>query len=114
MEQASERRRHVRYFIPVPVAIMAPRLSDVRLVPEDISAGGFRVVVYQEPDPSFDADCAIQISGQEFQGVRARPAWIEANPTSPPTWTIGVSTVVPADVQPRLENHLRTCLGGRL
>ena len=41
MGEQKDNRDYIRYFITVPVVIVAPLLSDLRLIPEDISANGF-------------------------------------------------------------------------
>ena len=41
MGEQKDNRDYIRSFIPVPVVLLAPLLSDLRLIPEDISANGF-------------------------------------------------------------------------
>jgi len=75
----------------IPVLIEAPSLSDFPLVPEDVSAGGFQVVVSGEPKIGSTVEFTIQIYESVYPECRARIVWIKENKTDPATWAVGLS-----------------------
>jgi len=89
MPTEDERRKYSRFTIPV--VIDAPALSDVSVVPEDVSTGGFRVIVTKKPVAGDTVPCAIQILDEIFQNCRGRVVWVTENSEMPGTWTIGFS-----------------------
>ena len=111
MEEQKENRGYVRYFIPVPVVIVAPLLSDLRLIPEDISANGFQVVVSKNPHPDKEVECSIWVSDEEIQNIKAMPVWIKKNEENPPTWTMGLQFEIPEAIRDQLDSDLRRNLG---
>ncbi len=54
---ADEKHKDARHYLPV--VILAPTLSEMPLVPEDISEGGFRVLMNEEPPDVEKFDCSI-------------------------------------------------------
>ena len=82
-----EKRKDARHYLPV--VILAPTLSEMPLVPEDISEGGFRVLMNEEPPDGEKFDCSIQIGGQMFDGCRASVAWSYNNGNG--TWYAGIT-----------------------
>ena len=107
MEEQKENRGYVRYFILVPVVIVAPLLSDLRLIPEDISANGFQVVVSKNPHLDKEVECSIWVSDEEIQNIKAMPVWIKKNEENPPTWTMGLEFEMPEAKRDRLDSDLR-------
>lgn len=89
MKTAQDQRRYARFTIPV--VIQAPELSDLPLVPEDVSAGGFKVVVTQEPPQKDSIECSIQISEDVFDNCIAHVAWVHKNEGTPESWEVGLT-----------------------
>ena len=70
MEMRSEENRlFPRYFLPV--VIQVPDVSDLPLVPEDISAGGFKVLVTNKLPRGDQVECSIQIANEVLDNCRA-------------------------------------------
>lgn len=88
MNEHEERRRYSRYTIPV--VIDASEISDLPLVPEDVSAGGFRVIVLEKPEVGATVHCNIQVHGERFHDCYGRVAWSGSNEQTPGSWVIGV------------------------
>ena len=85
MGNIADKRQFQRFSIfSFPILIDAPSLSDFVLDPEDISLGGFRVVVSEEPKIENLIDCSVEMKGKEYQGCNARIAWISEIETDPP------------------------------
>jgi hypothetical protein len=87
MEPDQENRRFKRYFLPV--VIQVPDLSDLPLVPEDVSAGGFKVLVTSEPHLDKEIECSIQISDEVFDNCAATIVWAHENGDG--TWYAGIN-----------------------
>ena len=85
MPTEDERREYPRFTIPV--IIDAQGISDISLVPEDVSAGGFRVVVSKKPVIGESIPCTIQVLGENFQDCRG--IWSTEISGAPGTWSIG-------------------------
>ena len=77
MKAIDESRKFERFLLPV--VIQAPGISDLPLVPEDVSAGGFKVLVTKEPQLNESIECSIQISGEVFDDCEAVIAWVRDN-----------------------------------
>jgi len=75
----------------IPVVVDAPELSDLPLVPEDVSAGGFRLVTPKRPPAGSRFACSLQISGEAFDECQVEIIWVHENDTDPPSWTAGLS-----------------------
>ncbi len=88
MNENKERRRHSRYTIPV--VIDAPDISELPLIPEDVSAGGFRVIVPVKPEVGTGIHCNIQVHEERFHDCYGRVAWSGKNEQTPGSWVIGV------------------------
>ncbi len=89
MKTAQDQRKYERFTIPV--VIQAPELSDLPLVPEDVSAGGFKVVVTQEPPKKDSIECSIQVSDDVFDNCNAHIAWVRKIEGTPETWEVGLT-----------------------
>ncbi len=87
MKATDESRKFERYLLPV--VIQAPGISDLPLVPEDVSAGGFKVLVTKEPQLNELIECSIQISGEVYDDCEAMIAWVRDNEDE--TWYAGIS-----------------------
>ncbi len=89
MKTAQDQRKYARF--TVPVVIQAPELSDLPLVPEDVSAGGFKVVVTKEPPKKDSIECSIQISEDVFDNCTAHVAWVQKKDGPPEIWEVGLT-----------------------
>ncbi len=83
-----EERKHPRH--TVPVVIDMPDISDLPLVPEDVSVGGFQVIVPKKPEVGVVFHCDIQIFEERFENCHGRVVWTGKNPDTPGSWVIGV------------------------
>ena len=86
-KKSEEKRAFSRYFLPVVIQI--PDLSDLPLVPEDVSAGGFKVLVTNAPHRGDQVECSIQIANEVFDNCRATVVWDQDNGDG--TWYAGIS-----------------------
>ena len=111
MAAAEDNRRYVRYNIPVPVMVRAPKLSDLRLIPEDLSASGFQVVVLNKPALEMEIECSVYVHNHEVKGIRAKPVWVAENELNPSTWIVGFEFILPEEIRRSFEGRLRECLG---
>jgi hypothetical protein len=82
----TENRIFTRYFLPVVIQI--PGLSDLPLVPEDVSAGGFKVLVTSEPHRGDQVECSIQIANEVFENCEGTVVWDHDNGDG--TWYAGL------------------------
>ena len=87
MSTPEDGRKFKRFFLPV--VIQAPGISDFPLVPEDVSAGGFKVLVTTEPNLNVQFECSIQISSEVFDDCQATAAWAHDNGDG--TWYAGIT-----------------------
>lgn len=111
MASAEDKRRYVRYHIPVPVMVRAPMLSDLRLIPEDLSACGFQVVLLNKPALEMEIDCSVYVYDHELKGIRAKPVWVTENELNPSTWIVGLEFILPEEARRSFEGRLKECLG---
>lgn len=100
-----DRRRHSRHELPVVVTVST--ISELPLVPEDVSAGGIRLTVSKAPAPVTEVDCAIQFAGATFRISPARVVWIRPNEDDPPTWSVGLSMDLPDREREEFEAAVR-------
>ena len=89
MKTAQDQRRYARFTIPV--IVQAPELSDLPLVPEDVSAGGFKVMVTKEPPQRNSIECSIQVSEDVFDNCTAHVEWVRKNEDAPEIWEVGLT-----------------------
>ena len=111
MEKPIDNRKYTRHFIPVPVAIVAPLLSDLRLIPGDISVNGFQVVVSKNPRPDKEVECSIWVHDEEIKSIKATPVWIAKNEENPPTWSVGLKFEMPEAIRDQFGIDLQRILG---
>lgn len=108
MGDAQESRRYPRF--DLPVLIESAALSDVPLVPEDISAGGFMVVLPERPEVERVVECTLQVLGGVFPGCRARVMWARENGEVPGAWTAGLAVELAGPDRDRLAATLESLL----
>ena len=89
MTEEKTKRNFERFTLPV--IIEAPALSDVPLVPEDVSAGGFSFVVDGRAEENDEFDCTVMIIDRAFEDCRVLVKWVRTNPSDPETWLIGLA-----------------------
>jgi hypothetical protein len=89
MKTKQDQRQYER--VTVPVVIQAPGLSDLPLVPEDVSAGGFKVVVTQEPSQHASIECSLQFGDEVFDNCNARVVWVSKNEGPYESWDVGLT-----------------------
>lgn len=94
----------------LPVIIEASALSDVPLVPEDISAGGFSFIVDARPEENEEFDCTVMILDHEFEDARALVRWIKKIPSEPETWLIGLAFQMSGQDREKFETLLEKLL----
>lgn len=104
-DEEANRRRGPRF--DLPAVVVAPELSDFPLVPEDLSAGGFRVAVTKPPVPNTDVEFSLEVADLKFEGRRARIAWVRENPTPSPSWSVGLGFEMEEQERTKLEALLR-------
>ena len=88
MNEKEERRTYSRYTIPV--VIDAPDISELPLVPEDVSVGGFRVIVKVKPEVGDVVYCNITVFDERFNDCYGRVAWTGENDQTPGSWVVGI------------------------
>jgi len=108
MDNGSEKRRHVRY--KVPLSTILPEISDEPFVLEDVSTGGFKVVLPKKPESDTPIKGALYRSGTLIGRFFARVAWERASTTTPPSWTIGVSMDVHGGDKSRLKDEMQAAI----
>ena len=91
----------------LPVTLDIPGLSDLPLIPGDVSAGGVMVIAIQKPDPESFLDCTMQISGGTAFICKARIAWERDNGTDPPSWAVGLAFDLSKEEQRKLEANVQ-------
>ena len=92
MSAEANRRRDARY--EVPAVIDSPELSDLPLLAEDVSVGGFRVVVSRKPEIQSVVECSLQVFDELFDRCAGRVVWISDNESIPDTWSVGLKVVL--------------------
>lgn len=105
MISLDERRQQSRFTLPV--VIDAPALSKISVVPEDISTGGFRVIVTKEPAVGDSVQCAIQVMDANFPNCRGRVVWKSGKTDLPGSWAIGFCVDSAGKKNDLLESKLR-------
>lgn len=105
MSDASERRKFPRFRIPV--IIEAIDISPIPLIPEDVSAGGFKILVSSKVELQENVDCIIQIRDDVFDNCRGSVAWVREHSTDPPMWGIGFQVDDTGGEQERFTDALK-------
>lgn len=91
----------------LPVVIEAPELAEVPLVPEDISAGGFGVVLPVQPGQGKVVECVLQVAGEVFRNCRAKVVWVEEDAIEGDAWRAGLAVELADEARTRLEEVLQ-------
>lgn len=89
MQKNDERRLYRRF--EIPVVIDSTDLSPHPIVPEDVSAGGFKLVVSQKPKLHSEASCTLQIADDVFENCKGHVVWVKNVDSQPPSWEIGLT-----------------------
>ena len=113
MADASELRRSPRFpinFVLFPVLINAPGLTNLTLDPHDISMGGFKVILPEEPTVGETFASSIELRGKPYDGCQVRVAWTQKNSTRPPSWTTGLALTFPEQGKQDFQGRLQTVL----
>ncbi len=113
VESTTENRKNPRYPIPlVEMIVVIPALSDTPLVPEDVSAGGFRVVVAREPEPGVEYDLTLWVGDAAFEGFKASAIRVREAEGEPGRWDAGLGLIVPDTERARFAAALESLTGG--
>lgn len=72
------------------VVLEAPSLSPDPIIPDDVSAGGFRIIAHRKPAPDKLISCSIHIGATAIDGCICQVAWAEEQPGEPKTWMMGL------------------------
>ncbi|OGL62189.1 MAG: hypothetical protein A3J27_05790 [Candidatus Tectomicrobia bacterium RIFCSPLOWO2_12_FULL_69_37] len=110
MAKTSNQRKFPRFpinFVLFPVLISAPGLTDLTLDPHDISMGGFKVLLPEEPTVGSMFTSSIELRGKTYNECKVRVAWTLKNNTQPPSWSTGLSLFVPGSGKEEFEGRLR-------
>ncbi len=89
MNEFLKKRQSPRF--RVPVVIDVPELSEIPLVPEELSAGGFRIVVSKKPEIGASVSCFIQIADEVFENCPGRVVWAQESDLQSPAWVAGIA-----------------------
>jgi hypothetical protein len=73
----------------------------------DISLGGFRVTLHDEPKVGEVIICSIDILNKVFEGCSMTVARVEENDGDPPSWTTGMSIKIPDNLRAEFEATLK-------
>ena len=106
MKKTCENQRKFERF-SLPVALNIPGLSDLPLIPEDVSAGGVMVIVSRKPEADGLLECTMQISGGAAFECQARIAWERDNGTDPSSWSVGLTFELSEQERQKLDDHVR-------
>ncbi|MDA1001188.1 MAG: PilZ domain-containing protein [bacterium] len=106
MNDSSERRQFTRFRIPV--IIEAGDISPIPLIPEDISAGGFKILVSTEVRPQENVDSIIQIRDEIFENCKGSIIWVREHSKEPPSWAIGFRVEDVGGEETRFEEALKS------
>jgi hypothetical protein len=102
MESAAENRRNSRYSISlIEMIVVMPALSDTLLVPEDVSADGFRNIVARKPDSGVEYDLSVWVGDAAFEGIKASAIRIRKGGGEPGGWDAGLGLRIPENERAR-------------
>ena len=108
MSERNDKRLEKRY--KIPLSTLMPEISKAPLDVSDISAGGFQVVLPQEPRTDAPLEGTLYRSGKLIGRFLARVVWKVENASQPPSWTIGVSMDVHGGDKRRLSEELQAAI----
>ena len=72
------------------VVLEALALSPDPIIPDDLSAGGFRIVAHRKSAPDKLIPCSIHIGATAIDGCICQVAWVEKRPKKPESWAMGL------------------------
>ncbi len=105
MEFAHERRRNFRF--EISVRIEAPPLAEGYFMAEDVSAGGFKLIVPKEPDPETKYELSFQVGDMVFERYEALVVWSQKNHDEPPSWSVGFLVKMSESERERLAETIK-------
>lgn len=108
MNDASDKRHHIRYRIPLSTVL--PELSGEPIEVEDISEGGFKVVVSKKSEKGSAIEGTLHRSGTLIGRFIGRVVWQTESVNQPPSWTIGVSMDVHGGDGSRLADEMQAAI----
>jgi len=85
----------------VEMLVEAPALSDVPLVPEDVSVGGFKVVAGRRVEPGTVHEITVRISDAAFEGCRVRVKGCRETGVNTGVWAISVELMLSEEARER-------------
>ncbi len=104
-DEFANKRQFSRYVYPIELE--APALSEVPLVPKDISAGGFRLILMEKPELEMEIDCAVRIDKDVFHDCRARVSWVRVSESDLFSWNVGFHLILAEERREKLEATLQ-------
>ncbi len=108
MDQVPEKRRHVRYKIPLLTVL--PEISGDPVEVENISAGGFKIIVSKKFEEGATIEGTLHRSRNFIGRFLGRVVWQSENINQPSSWTIGVSMDVHGGDEGRLADELQAAI----
>ena len=73
----------------LPVILQAPEISKIPLYPQDVSAGGFGVLISEGPDHGKTFECSVRVGDKVFNSCKAFIAWSYDKKDG--TWNAGIA-----------------------
>ena len=93
-----------------PVMVRAPELALDPLVPEDISAGGFRINITHQPVPNSTVQVSIRFGESVMNGCTCQVVWAEKELDKTTSWTVGLSASLTQEQRDALLLHMTRAL----
>lgn len=100
-----KKRHYSRYRLPVLLDI--PALSEESMMPEDVSAGGFKLILAEQPELGAVLVCRLQIGPRLFGPYPSEVVWVRENEMDLSSCSIGVHMCMDEDERTRLDGALR-------
>lgn len=94
------------------LSLSIPALSDEIIIPEDFSAGGFRLKLNKPPEEGLEVECNVQIFDITLSGLRGKVAWGSSSYKRPPEWIVGLGIDLTHDERDVLASLLTAILTG--
>ena len=108
MATSNEKRKHTRHDIPlIEMLVDIPELSDVPLVPEDVSTGGFKVVMPKEPDKGVEYEVTIHVADMAHERFKAEVTWAQESETAWGTWSVSMKLIMSEEDRERFAGELK-------
>ncbi|MEE9275223.1 MAG: PilZ domain-containing protein [bacterium] len=107
MKSSNEKRKHPRHDIPlVEMLVDIPELSDVPLVPEDVSTGGFKVVTSREPAQGAEYEVTIHVADMAHERFKAEVTWARESESAWGTWSVSMKLIMSEEDRERFSGEL--------